>query len=272
MNMTLTQNEFHLIQNLLYEKAGISLSEQKQSLIVSRLSKRIRQLELPSFQAYYDLVVSGEDPEELTQMLDLMSTNKTDFFREPVHFEYLTEHVIPVLTEHKQIRIWSSASSTGEEPYSIAMTLLDAIPNSRQWDCKILASDLSTRVLAKAALGVYETERIANLSPEIVQRHFLRGKGGQDGFVKVKPQVGEMVTYRRINLMDQSFPIRNPLDVIFCRNVMIYFDRPTQASLVEKFSRYLKPGGILFIGHSESLQWIDHSFTYVAPTVYQKSS
>jgi len=269
--MTLTQNEFHLIQSLLYEKAGISLSEQKQSLIVSRLSKRIKQLELPSFQAYYDLVVGGEDPEELTQMLDLMSTNKTDFFREPVHFEFLKEQVIPTLSHIKQIRIWSSASSTGEEPYSIAMTLLDAVPELRQWDCKILASDLSTRVLAKAAQGVYEEERVENLSSAIIQRHFLRGKGKQAGFVKVKPQIGEMVTYRRINLMDQSFPIRNPLDVIFCRNVMIYFDRPTQASLVAKFFRYLKPGGILFIGHSESLQWIDHPFTYVAPTIYQKA-
>ena len=127
MNMTLTQNEFHLIQCLLYEKAGISLSEQKQSLIVSRLSKRIRQLELPSFQAYYDLLVSGDDPEELTQMLDLMSTNKTDFFREPVHFDFLKDRVIPTLEHIKKIRIWSSASSTGEEPYSIAMTLLDAV-------------------------------------------------------------------------------------------------------------------------------------------------
>lgn len=272
MNMTLTKNEFHQIKSLVYEKAGISLSEQKQPLMVSRLSKRIGQLGLPSFQAYYDYVVSGDNPEELTQMLDLMSTNKTDFFREPHHFEFLKGRVVPTLSQIKQIRIWSSASSTGEEPYSIAMTLLDAVPEPRQWDCKILASDLSTRVLAKAAQGVYETERVENLSSAIIQRHFLRGKGKQDGFVKVKPQVGEMVTYRRINLMDQSFPIRNPLDVIFCRNVMIYFDRPTQSSLVGKFFRYLKPGGILFIGHSESLQWIDHSFTYVAPTIYQKPS
>ena len=271
MNMTLTQNEFQQIQSLLYQKAGITLSEQKQTLIVSRLSKRIRQLELPSFQAYYDLVVSGDDPEELTHMLDLMSTNKTDFFREAVHFEFLKERVIPALSRTKHIRIWSSASSTGEEPYSIAMTLLDAVNDPRQWNSKILASDLSTRVLAKAARGVYEIERIANLSPSLVQRHFLKGKGTQEGFVKVKPRVAAMVTYRRINLMDESFPIRSPLDVIFCRNVMIYFDRPTQAKLMAKFYRYLKPGGHLFIGHSESLQWIDHPFAYVAPTIYQKA-
>lgn len=270
--MTITQNEFHLIQGLLYEKAGITLSEQKQSLIVSRLSKRISELALPSFQAYYDLVVGGNDSQELTQMLDLMSTNKTDFFREPGHFEFLKDQVIPTLIQDKQLRIWSSASSTGEEPYSIAMTIVDAIPDLRQWSCKILASDLSTRVLAKASRGVYEDERISDLSPEMVQRHFLRGKGPQGGFVKVKPCVGDLVTFRRINLMDKSFPIRNPLDLIFCRNVMIYFDRPTQASLMAKFFRYLKPGGYLFIGHSESLQWIDHPFAYVAPTIYQKPS
>jgi chemotaxis protein methyltransferase CheR len=271
MDMILTTNEFQQIQSLLYQKAGITLSEQKQTLIVSRLSKRIRQLGLTSFQAYYDLVVNGVDSGELTQMLDLLSTNKTDFFREPVHFDFLKTEIVPTLSQSKHIRIWSSASSSGEEPYSIAMTLLDAVADPRQWNCKILASDLSTRVLAKAARGVYEDERIVNLSPEMVKRHFLRGTGEQKGYVKVKPQVSEMVMYRRMNLMDESFPIRSPLDVLFCRNVMIYFDRPTQAKLMAKFHRYLKPGGYLFIGHSESLQWIDHPFAYVAPTIYQKS-
>ena len=271
MNMTLTPKEFQQIQNLVYQKAGITLSEQKQSLVVSRLSKRITQLALPSFQAYYDFVMSGDDQEELTQMLDLMSTNKTDFFREPVHFDFLKERIIPSLSSTKHIRIWSSASSTGEEPYSIAMTFLDAVSNPRQWDCKILASDISTRVLAKAAEGVYEEERVSNLSSSMVKRHCLRGRGAQEGFVKMRQQVSELVIYRRINLMDESFPIRSPLDVIFCRNVMIYFDRPTQAALMAKFHHYLKPGGYLFIGHSESLQWIEHPFVYVEPTIYQKA-
>ncbi len=269
--MTLTHNEFQQIQSLLYQKAGIALTEQKQTLIVSRLSKRISQLGLPSFQAYYDVVASGDNSDELTQMLDLMSTNKTDFFREPIHFQFLKEEIIPPLSRAKHVRIWSSASSSGEEPYSIAMTLMDAVPDPRLWNWKILASDLSTRVLAKAATGVYEEERVANVSPSLVKCHFLRGKGKQEGFVKVKPQVGKMVIFRRINLMDDSYPIRSPLDVIFCRNVMIYFDRPTQARLMEKIYRHLKPGGYLFIGHSESLQWIEHPFTYVAPTIYQKA-
>lgn len=272
MDMTLSTNEFQLFQNLVYQKVGISLSENKQSLIVSRLSKRVRDLDLPSYQAYYDYVVSGGDSDELTKLLDLISTNKTDFFREPGHFDFLREQVVPTLVHQKSIRIWCSASSTGEEPYTIAMTLWDAIAQPTQWDCKILASDISTRVLEKAAKGIYEDERVRSLPSELVRRHFLRGKGEQQGFLKIKPPLSKMIAFRRINLMDDVFPIRNPLDVIFCRNVMIYFDRPTQAKLMTKFYRYLKPGGYLFIGHSESLQWIDHSFDYVAPTIYQKAS
>lgn len=272
MEMTLSSNEFQLFQQLVYQQVGISLSDHKKSLIISRLSKRVRQLALPSFQAYYDFVVSGDDPDELTQLLDLISTNKTDFFREPGHFDFLRERIIPLLASQKSIRIWCSASSTGEEPYTIAMTLWDAISQPAQWDCQILASDISTRVLEKAAQGIYEDERVRSLPPDLVRRHFLRGKGAQQGFLKIKPTLSQMVTFRRINLMDEAFPIRNPLDVIFCRNVMIYFDRPTQAKLMTKFYRYLKPGGYLFIGHSESLQWIDHPFSYVAPTIYQKAS
>jgi len=150
------------------------------------------------------------------------------------------------------------------------MTLYDAVPNPAQWDFKILASDISTRVLAKAADGIYDAERVAGLPQDVVRRHFLRGKGSQAKSVKVKPYLSNMVRYRRINLMDETYPIRTPLDVIFCRNVMIYFDRQTQATLMTKFYRYLKPGGFLFIGHSESLQWVEHSFTYVAPTIYRK--
>lgn len=272
MEMTLSTNEFQLFQTLVYQQVGISLSENKQSLIVSRLSKRVRDLELPSYQAYYDFVVGGTDPDELTKLLDMISTNKTDFFREPGHFDFLREKIIPTLANEQAIRIWCSASSTGEEPYTIAMTLWDAISQPAQWDCQILASDISTRVLEKAAKGIYEDERVQSLPSDLVRRHFLRGKGEQQGFLKIKLPLLNMVSFRRINLMDEAFPIRNPLDVIFCRNVMIYFDRPTQAKLMTKFYRYLKPGGYLFIGHSESLQWIEHPFAYVAPTIYQKAN
>jgi len=217
-------------------------------------------------------VVSGTDPDELTKLLDMISTNKTKFFREPGHFDFLREKIVPTLANQKSIRIWCSASSTGEEPYTIAMTLWDAVSQPTQWDCQILASDISIRVLEKTAKGIYEDERVQSLPAELVRRHFLRGKGEQQGFVKIKPPLSKMVAFRRINLMDAEFPIRKPLDVIFCRNVMIYFDRPTQAKLMTKFFRYLNPGGYLFIGHLERLQWINYPFAYVAQTIYQKAN
>ena len=150
------------------------------------------------------------------------------------------------------------------------MTLCDAIPDRIRWDVKVLASDISTRVLAKAASGIYDEERVGQLPQDVVRRHFLRGKGEQTGKLKVRQALSDMIVFRRINLMAPTFPIRTPLDIIFCRNVMINFDPPTQATLMEIFFRYLRPGGYLFIGHSESLQWIEHQFNYVQPTIYQK--
>ena len=270
MNATITDTEYSQFQTFIYEQVGITLSGDKKTLIVSRLGKRLRALELSSYQEYLDYVRGDAGQEELTNLLDLISTNKTDFFREPVHFDFLRNTVLPTLTTSRQVRIWSSASSSGEEPYTIAMTLYDSVPNPAQWDFKVLASDISTRVLAKAAAGIYEDERVASLDSDLVRRHFLRGRGDHTSRVKVKPHIAEIVRFRRINLMDESFPIRTALDVVFCRNVMIYFDKETQSRLVQKFFRYLKPGGYLFIGHSESLQWVDHPFTYVAPTIYQK--
>lgn len=270
MSATLTDKEFEQFQLLIYEQVGIKLDAPKKSLLTSRLGKRLRQLQLPSYQAYYDCVSREGGEEELTQLVDLISTNKTDFFREPGHFDFLREQVIPQVQSTRSLRIWSSASSSGEEPYTIAMTLTDAIPDRAKWDIKILASDISTRVLAIAAGGIYDDERVAELPQDIVRRHFLRGKGEQAGKLKVRQHLSEMIAFRRINLMAPAFPIKTPLDVIFCRNVMIYFDRPTQATLMGKFYRYLRPGGYLFIGHSESLQWIEHQFTYVKPTIYQK--
>ncbi len=270
MNYAISKDEFDQLRDLVYRESGISLSDQKSSLVVSRLSKRLRDLDLDSFQDYYNLVAKDPAGEEFTRMLDLISTNKTDFFRESKHFDFLRETVLPTLEGVKRIRVWSSACSSGEEPYTVAMTLMDGVQNPSQWDFKILASDISTRVLARAAEGVYDDERVREVPPEIVRRHFLRGKGAQSGMIKVKPHLAAMIRFRRLNLMDETFPIKSPLDVIFCRNVMIYFDRPTQERLVNKFYRYLKPGGYLFIGHSESLQWVTHSFQSVGSTIYRK--
>ncbi len=272
MTPTLTDKEFSQFQTLIYDQVGITLDFPKKTLLVSRLGKRLRELKLGSFQEYFDCVSAKGGEEELIRLLDLVSTNKTDFFREPLHFDFLRDEILPQARSTKTIRIWSSASSTGEEPYTIGMTLYDALADFHQWDIKILASDISTRVLAKAAEGIYEEDRVSQLPKEILRRHFLRGKGPHQGKLKVRRDIAELVKFRRINLMDSCFPIRTPLDVIFCRNVMIYFDRPTQANLMKKFFHYLRPGGYLFIGHSESLQWIDHQFSYIRPTIYQKAS
>jgi len=266
----ITSQEFNCFRTLIYDESGISLSQQKQSLLESRLSKRLRELGLKTFSQYYDKVTGDATQEEFTRMLDLISTNKTDFFRESKHFDFLREVILQELLPEKRIRIWSSACSTGEEPYTIAITLFEGVQNPQEWDFKILASDLSTRVLAKAALGIYGEERFRSMPQEMLSRHFLRGRGDSMGCFKVKPHLTSMIRFRRLNLMDGDFPIKSPLDLIFCRNVMIYFDRPTQETLVNKFHRYLKPGGYLFIGHSESLQWISHSFISLAPTIYQR--
>jgi chemotaxis protein methyltransferase CheR len=270
MDYKITSDEFEQFRTLVYKESGISLGDGKRSLIVSRLSKRLRDLSLDTFQQYFNLVTGSAGQEEFTQLLDLISTNKTDFFREPKHFDFLREEVLPELASTKRVRIWSSASSSGEEPYTIAMTLYDGVQAPAQWNFHILASDLSTRVLAKASSGVYDTERVRDLPAATLKRHFLSGRGGAAGKVKVKPHLSDMVTFRRINLMDDRFPIKTPLDVIFCRNVMIYFDRPTQERLVGRFHKYLKPGGYLFIGHSESLQWLNQPFKSIAPTIYRK--
>ena len=272
MDYPITKQEYDRIRTLLYQESGISLGENKQSLVVSRLSKRLRELEIDNFATYYDHVTQDDSGGEFTRMLDLLSTNKTDFFREPKHFDYLREQILPTLERDKRIRIWSSACSTGEEPYTIAITLHEHVKNPASWDMGILASDISTRVLAHAAAGLYGEERITTVPSDIARRHFLKGRGKSAGLVKVKPHLSKLIKFRRLNLMSETFPITSPLDLIFCRNVMIYFDRSTQERLIAKFHRYLKPGGHLFIGHSESLQWIKHDFSTIAPTIYRKET
>lgn len=272
MDYTITDGEFERFRALVYRECGIHLSANKKSLLVSRLAKRLRALSLTSFQDYYDLVAADPAGDELTHLLDCISTNKTDFFREPQHFEFLREQILPELAPVKRLRIWSAACSSGEEPYTIAMTIADAVDNLRLWDCRILASDISTQVLAKAAAGIYDEDRVAGLPADLVRRHFLKGSGAHAGKVKVKPHLAGVITFRRINLMDDRYPIKSSLDAIFCRNVMIYFDRSTQERVVNKLHDYLRPGGWLLIGHSESLQWVRHPFEHVAPTIYRKAS
>lgn len=270
---TITDHEFDLIRRLVYDESGINLTDNKKQLVIGRLGKRLRKLGLRTFKEYYAYVKDAGGEQEVTTLLDCISTNKTDFFREPGHFDFLRRELIPGFLNSgngKKLRIWSAACSTGEEPYSIAITLHESIPEIESYDVKMLASDISTKVLDAADRGVYEAERLKPIPYDVMQRHFLMGSGNNNGRFKVKRHLRDMIVYRRINLMDANYPIRTRFDVIFFRNAMIYFDKPTQVDVISKLSRYLKDGGYLFLGHSETLQGTDCGLRYVRPNVYRK--
>lgn len=270
---TITDREFDLIRRLVYDESGINLTDNKKQLVIGRLGKRLRALGLKTFKEYYSYLKDVGGEQEVTTLLDCISTNKTDFFREPGHFDFLRRELIPWFLKSgngKKLRIWSAACSTGEEPYSIAITLHEYIPEIESYDVKMLASDISTKVLDAADRGVYESERLKPVPYDVMQRHFLMGSGNNTGRFKVKRHLREMIVYRRINLMEASYPIRTRFDVIFFRNAMIYFDKPTQTEVIGKLSRYLKDGGYLFLGHSETLQGTDCSLRYIRPNVYRK--
>jgi chemotaxis protein methyltransferase CheR len=241
------------VRRLLYARAGIDLSEEKRMLVYGRLVRRVRKLGLPGFSEYLAQLDDPDSPESV-QFLNALTTNVTEFFREPHHFEFLAERVVPDTSQRggaKRFRVWSAGCSTGEEPFSIAMTLagIDAL---KGWDVKILATDIDTEVLQTAARAVYPSERVARLPRTVLRRFFQQGKGANSGWVRVKPDVVRNVTFKQLNLMGE-WPVHGPLDAIFCRNVVIYFDQPTRSRLIERFARLLAPTGCLFLGHSEAL-------------------
>jgi chemotaxis protein methyltransferase CheR len=261
-----TDQDFEHIRKLIYERAGISLSPIKRDMVYSRLARRLRATGLKNFTDYLKLLEKG-DPVEMEAFTNSLTTNLTAFFREQHHFPLLQEFLRPKMRQ-PSISIWCSASSTGEEPYSIAMTvaeLFGSIPSN----VKILASDLDTNVLDKAREGVYPVERIEKMPEALARKYFLRGNGNQEGLVRVKPELQSMITYRQINLLDSTWPMRGPFDAIFCRNVMIYFDKPTQHRILEKFVPLLPADGLLFAGHSESFHHASDLFKLRGRTVYE---
>lgn len=258
--------QFERISTMVHSLCGIKLHAGKKELVRARLAKRLRALGMNSFDEYLEHV-QNDRADELVAMLDALSTNLTRFFREPEHFAYLTAQVLPALPSHR-LRIWSAGCSTGEEPYSIAIQLAEVISDLAHWDVAILATDLSVQALQRAKAGAYEAERLQQVPATLRTRYFAPCTHS-DTWEQVKPPIRGMISFARLNLMDR-WPMRGPFDVIFCRNVMIYFDKPTQARLIERFWQLLRPGGTLFIGHSESLSGIKHQFSYVQPTVYCK--
>jgi len=261
-----TDQDFERIRKLIYDRAGISLSPIKRDMVYSRLARRLRTTGIPSFALYLQYLEQGHE-EELEAFTNSLTTNLTAFFREEHHFPLLQEFLRPRMRK-PSISIWCSAASTGEEPYSLAITVAELFGNIPS-HVKILASDLDTNVLEKARQGVYPEERVARMPEHLTRKYFFRGKGTQEGYVKVKPELQSMITYRQINLLDSSWPMRGPFDVIFCRNVMIYFDKPTQHKILEKFVPLLAEDGLLFAGHSESFHHAADLFKLRGRTVYE---
>ena len=260
-----SMTDFERVRKLIYQHAGISLSPVKQDMVYSRLARRLRATGMQSFAEYLDaLEKNGGD--EWERFVNSLTTNLTSFFREPHHFPIFAEHLRQIGTK-RPVRIWCSAASTGEEPYSIAMTVAETF-GANVSHISIMASDLDTNVLATAEKGVYPIERVEKLSPERLRKFFLRGTGNQEGFVSVRPELKRMVEFQRINLLDANYSVKGPLDVIFCRNVMIYFDKPTQYKILARFAPMMQSDGLMFAGHSESFLHAADLFKSQGKTVY----
>lgn len=271
----LTAREFSRIRSLVYERAGINLHDGKQTLVSARLGKQLRESGCRSYADLLTSIESDKTGESLVALIDALTTNYTFFFREPDHFQFLRDTVLPTLmarrtsgaTRAEPAEIWCAAAATGEEPYTLAMLVLDAFgPSAGAW---VLATDISTRALETARRGVYSEERFEGVPQGLLHKYWLRGEGQSAGKYKAKPELARAVQYGRLNLIE-PFTLRAMFPVIFCRNVMIYFDKPTQQRVVDRMCRFLEPGGYLFVGHSESLSGTQHLLEYAGPAVYRK--
>lgn len=270
MSLDLTNKQFEKISEIVYKLCGINLHLGKEVLVKARLAKRLRWLGLNSFEGYMDYLEHDESGQELAIMIDSLTTNKTSFFRESQHFDYLRRHILPELKSRgNKIRIWSAGCSSGEEPYTLAIVIRETFPDIAKMDVRILATDISTKVLGTAKEAVYGQDVLRDVPPELVGKYFTCTRTKSPRTYKVNNDVKSMIRLAKLNLME-PWPMKGPFDAIFCRNVMIYFDKPTQQELVRRYFELLEPGGHLFVGHSESLTASSHQFKYVQPAVYIK--
>ncbi|MFM2288724.1 MAG: hypothetical protein RL684_1867 [Pseudomonadota bacterium] len=263
------REDFDALRTLVKGIAGISLADSKQELVYGRVSRRLRALGIASFREYRELLAGPNGEQEIVEFCNAITTNLTSFFREGHHFDYLRERLLEPRAASggsRRLRIWSSACSTGEEPYSIAMTVLESIPDIGRWDIRILATDLDSDVLARAQAGVYKAERFSGMNAQRRERHFEAVGAGE---FSARAQLRELVTFRQLNLM-HALPMKGPLDAIFCRNVIIYFDKETQRALFRKFTPLQREGDLLFLGHSESLFKVSESWQLIGKTVYRR--
>ncbi|MBU3694099.1 MAG: chemotaxis protein CheR [Rhodocyclaceae bacterium] len=265
-DFTYTGADFERITRLIYKRAGIALAASKRDMVYNRLSRRLRALSLTRFDDYLDRLEQDDLDPEWQHFVNALTTNTTSFFREGHHFPVLADLLRRCIGNHAPA-IWCAAASTGEEPYSIAMTVADTLgPQASR--VRIVASDLDTEVLEVAAAGVYPMERVERMDPRVLQRHFQKGRGAQSGNVRVRPELRRMIEFTQVNLLDTTLPVKGPFDAIFCRNVLIYFDRATQAQVVKRFAPLLRPDGLMFIGHSESLFHVSDIFRLQGQTIY----
>lgn len=265
------KSDFDKIKKQVFDITGISLNDGKKDMVYGRLSRRIRDLGLTDFKQYGDLVAQP-DSEELGNFINAITTNLTSFFREEHHFKFLVETVLPELMQKnkdtRKIRIWSAGCSTGEEAYSLSIALHEVLPRRHNWDIKILATDLDTNVLAKAESGIYSLDRINGLAESRQKKWFRRGTGNQAGLVKISDEIKSLISFKQLNLMGE-WPMKGLFDVIFCRNVVIYFDKPTQRILFQRYAELLPDFRYLFVGHSESLYKVSTQFKLIGNTIYQ---
>jgi len=268
------ENEFDFIRGLVYEHSRINLGPDKRELVSARLGKRLRATNLTSVTDYCEKLRNEGDGDELAHLIDAISTNHTFFFREIAHFEFLSKTILPEMKARAReenwtkFHVWSAACSSGEEPYSIAMTLEEELAAS--WPWQIEATDISNRILAKAQAGIYRDDTVNKLDAGRIRRHFQRGHGPQEGNYRIKSALQSRIHFKQLNLLEGKPPFDHLFHLVFCRNVMIYFDRATQEELVQKLSRQIVPGGYLFVGHSESLTGIRHPLQTVRPAIYRR--
>ena len=277
--MALSSKDFNRLSGFIYGEFGIKMPEAKKTMLEGRLAKRLRLLKLSTYADYCDYLFSEEGKKvELVHLINAVTTNKTDFFREPTHFDYLTGTVLPELARtsgagvRDKLNIWSAGCSTGEEPYTLTMVLSEYALAHREFSAgySILATDISTRVLQMAKSAVYHHDRIAPIAQSLRKQYLLRSRDKDNPVVRIVPELRAQVRFGQLNFMVDDFGLRERMDIIFCRNVIIYFDKETQERLMNKFCRYLVPGGFLFLGHSESLHGYNLPLVQVAPTVYQR--
>jgi chemotaxis protein methyltransferase CheR len=266
---------FASFQTLIYKEAGIWLGAHKTTLLQGRLTRRLRVLGLANMAEYYHLVTKSDQQHERAMMIDCITTNETHFFREPRHFDFLAQRIFARWKKQaaeqqrgKRIRIWSAGCSTGEEPYSLAMLLLKHFSPEAGWDMEVLASDISTRVLEKARIAIFSMDRSTEIPNEFLRSYMLKGTGEQEGLMKVCPEARKLVRFARLNLLAQPYPFTGLFDLVFCRNVLIYFDQDSKQRAVENMAHHLSPQGLLFVGHSENLNRVTARLKNVAPTIY----